>query len=56
MSRIQIECDRCMKRVNLPVRQNHEARKILENEGWQQRDVSSKFGARKEDYCPRCNQ
>jgi len=54
VSRIQIECDRCGKRVNLPVRQAHEARYQLGNRGWTQRDVSNRFGARKEDYCPGC--
>ena len=54
MSRIQIECDRCGKRVALPVRQNHEARQILEGKGWSQKDVSSRYGARKEDYCDEC--
>lgn len=54
MSRIQIECDRCGRRIALPVRQNHEARQQLQNEGWTDRDVSSRFGNRKEDYCPEC--
>ena len=54
MSRIQIECDRCSKRVSLPVRQNHEAREQLEQQGWMSRDTSDRFGTRKEDYCPDC--
>lgn len=54
MSRIQIECDRCGKKVALPVRQNHDARKMLEDQGWICRDSSSRYGAKKEDYCPGC--
>lgn len=55
MSRIEIECDRCWETKKLPVRQNHEARKILAVTGWTERDVSSRFGNRKEDYCPKCS-
>ncbi|NOX69169.1 MAG: hypothetical protein GXP15_08275 [Gammaproteobacteria bacterium] len=54
MSRIQIECDRCGTRINLPVRQNYEARQILVEKGWTQRDTSSRYGRKKEDYCPEC--
>ena len=54
MSRILIECDRCGKRVIMPVRQNHEARRLLETNGWTQLDTSSRYGNRKEDYCPEC--
>ena len=55
MSRIEIECDGCMDTRKLPVRQNHEARKILAVDGWTHRDTSSRFGNRMEDYCPKCS-
>ncbi len=54
MSRIQIECDCCGYKVELAVRQNHEARKILGHHYWISKDVSSPTGAKKEDYCPDC--
>lgn len=54
MSRIQITCDRCGYAVILAVRQNHEARSILEHHNWQSKDTSGPTGAKKEDYCPDC--
>lgn len=56
MSRIQIECDGCGKRVLIPVRQNHEARDMLVSNGWTNKDKSGRHGTRKEDYCPECAQ
>lgn len=58
MSRIQIECDGCGKRVALPVRHNHEARIVLEKSGWISKGGGggNRFGrgTLKEDYCPDC--
>jgi len=55
MSKIQITCDRCGCKIVLSVRQAHEARAILEKINWGSRDTSGPTGAKKEDYCPDCN-
>ncbi len=52
MSLIQIRCDQCGAYRALSVRQNHQARRLLRQEGWTSRDVSSRFGTKKKDFCP----
>lgn len=58
MSRIQIQCDGCGARISLAVRQNHEARELLERKGWMSKDGSGNrhgsTGTLKEDFCPDC--
>ena len=52
MSLITIKCDQCSSYRSLPVRQNHQARRLLRQEGWTSRDTHSRFGAKMKDFCP----
>lgn len=55
MSKIQIVCDRCGAVTVVPVRQAHEARRVLEASNWTSKDTSGPTGAKKDDYCPECS-